>query len=84
MLVFASIFQGAKAESIEDFIKPKLQTKLKDAKFIIHGSFVFLIYLFQDDTCLKFGGVIFLFFYLGSEISVTLFLVFLVFLIFLL
>ena len=35
MLVFVSIFQGVEAESIEDFIKPKLQTKLKDAELII-------------------------------------------------
>ena len=61
MLVFVSIFQGVKAKSIEGFIKTKFQPKLKDAELIIHGSFLFLIYIFKDDACFKFRGVIFLY-----------------------
>ena len=57
MLVFVSVFQGVRVESIEGFIKIKLKPKLKDAELIIRGSFLFLIYLFHDDACFKFGGV---------------------------
>ena len=68
MLVFVSIFQGVGALSIKGFIKIKLQPKLKDAKFICKGTFLFLIYLFKDDILFKFGGVIN--FFIGSEISI--------------
>ena len=61
ILVFAYVFQGVEVESNEGFIKTKLQPKLKDAELIIKGSFLFLIYLFQDDACFKFAGVIFLY-----------------------
>ena len=77
---FMLVFQGVEAESIEGFIKTKLQPKLKDAEFIIQRSFLLLIYLFQDDACFKFGGVIFFYFQIGSEIFNTQFLEFLVFL----
>ena len=53
-------FRVLKLKIFEGFIKNKLQPKLKDAELIIQGSFLFLIYLFQDDVCFKFGGVVFL------------------------
>ena len=65
--VFVSVFQGVKAESI-GFIKTKLQTKLKDVELIIQGSNLLLIYLFRDEACFKFEGVII--FVIGSEISI--------------
>ena len=49
------------AKSIKGFIKTKFQPKLKDAELIIQGIFLFLIYLFQDYACFKFGEVIFLY-----------------------
>ena len=61
MLVSVSVFQGVEAKSIGGFIKTKFQPKLKDAKLIIQGSFLFLIYLFKDDACFKFGGFIFMY-----------------------
>ena len=44
MLVFVSVFQDVEAESIEGFIKTKIQPKLNEAELIIQGSFLFLIY----------------------------------------
>ena len=35
MLVFVYVFQGVEVESIEGFIKTKLQPKLKDEELII-------------------------------------------------
>ena len=58
MFLFSRVL---KLEIFEGFIKTKLQPKLKDAELIIQGSFLFLIYLFQDDACFKYGGVIFLY-----------------------
>ena len=69
-----NFFEGIEAKSIEGFIKHKLHPKLKDAELIIQGSFLFLIYLFQDDACFKFGRVIFLCRFINFIYPVLLFL----------